>query len=165
MKISLLKSNQDSSIRQRMALMNGWTVDVIIDAPQQAVWKQVTDFESYSEWNPFVREAHANFVVGGRIQFLEDLKQFGRHWLEAEFLSIQPYNRFVWKGYFGSPFLFTVRHSFLLEATEAGQTRFSQIHENSGLLIPLLAARGVYQVSYQRYLDFNHALKNRCENA
>ncbi len=155
--------SQSPSLQQRMSLMKGWHAEVLINAPQQVVWDQVTAFESHSEWNPFVREAHADFSVGGKIRFLEDLKQFGQHWIQAKFLSITSPLAFVWQGHWGAPFLFSVRHSFVCEAVNATQTRFSQIHENSGVLIPYLAWRGVYCVSYQGYLDYNQALKHRCE--
>lgn len=163
MKLHTSRVDQQSSLRQRMALMRGWKVEAVIDAPQQAVWEQVTDFESYSEWNPFVREAHATFSVGEKIHFLEDIKQFGHHWLEAKFVSIDPFDSFVWKGHFAAPCLFSVRHSFLFEPIGENKTHFIQIHENSGLLIPYLALRGIYCASYRRYLDFNEALKKRCE--
>ncbi|EDX87467.1 Hsp90 ATPase activator family protein, putative [Synechococcus sp. PCC 7335] len=157
-------AKQHPNFRQRMALMNGWETEVVINAPREMVWDQVTNFEAYSEWNPFVRKAQAEFVVGKKIQFLEDLEQFGQHWLEATFLSIDPYNAFVWKGYFGASFLFSVRHTFTFEAISKEETYFSQSHKNFGLLIPYLALRGIYCVSYQKYLDFNQALKERCES-
>ncbi|MEO0377595.1 MAG: SRPBCC domain-containing protein [Cyanobacteria bacterium P01_A01_bin.17] len=152
-----------ASLQQRLALMKGWTTDVVIQAPQQQVWEQVTDFAHYADWNPFVREAHAQFEVGKTIRFLEDLKQFGQHWITAQFLAIEPPHSFIWKGHFGAPFLFSVRHSFKLEAISEEQTRFSQVHENAGILPPFLAWRGIYTVSYQRYLDYDQALKARCE--
>ncbi|MEM7061869.1 MAG: SRPBCC domain-containing protein [Cyanobacteria bacterium P01_B01_bin.77] len=151
------------SFQQRLTLMPGWSTEVVIDAPLQLVWQRATDFAGYSEWNPFVVEAHADFAVGQTIRFLEDLKQFGQHWITAEFLEIEPSHWFVWQGHFAAPFLFTVRHSFKFEALNERQTRFTQIHQNSGLLIPFLALRGIYCVSYQGYLDFDQALKVHCE--
>lgn len=151
------------SLQEKMALMKGWSTSVEIEAPQQTVWNKVTDFTSYSKWNPFVVEAHAQFEIGEAVQFLEDLKQFGKHWITAEFLEIDPYHSFIWKGHFAAPFLFTVRHSFVFEAIDQNLTRFSQIHENSGLLIPFLALRGVYCVTHQGYLNFDQALKGQCE--
>ena len=148
----------------KMSLMKGWTTEIVIDAPQQLVWEQVTNFEVYSDWNPFILEAHAKFEVGATIHFLEDLKQFGQHWIKAQFLSIDPPNSFVWQGHVGASFLFTVRHPFLCEAISEHQTRFTQGHDNFGLLIPYFAWRGVYNVSYQGYLDYNQALKERCES-
>ena len=38
--------------------MKGWTAEIVIDAPRELVWEQVTNFDAYSEWNPFVLEAH-----------------------------------------------------------------------------------------------------------
>ena len=76
-------------LQQRMALMTGWTTEIVIDMPLQVVWEQVTHFESYADWNPFVIEAHAEFEEGKTIHFLEDLKQCGQHWITAKFLSIK----------------------------------------------------------------------------
>lgn len=160
----MTQSSTTPSIQQKMSLIKGWTTEVVIDVPRQLVWDQVTDFEAYSDWNPFVLEAHADFQVGATIRFLEDLKQFGQHWIDAQFLSIDPPNSFVWQGHFGAPFLFTVCHSFLFEAVSEHQTRFIQSHENSGLLIPYLAWRGIYYVSYQGYLNYDQSLKERCES-
>ncbi|NEP14930.1 MAG: SRPBCC domain-containing protein [Symploca sp. SIO2C1] len=156
-------ASEKPSIEQRMSLMKGWTTDIVIDAPRQLVWEQVTNFEAYSDWNPFVLKADAKFEMGGIINFLENLKQFGEYWLKAEFLSIEPPNSFVLQGYFGAPFLFTVRHSFIFETVTEHQTRFTQEHQNSGVLIPYLAWRGIYYVSHQGYLDYNQALKERCD--
>jgi hypothetical protein len=152
------------SVQQRMSLMKGWATEIVINAPRQLVWEQVIGFEAYSNWNPFLLEATAKFEIGGRIHFLEDLKQFGKHWIDAQFLSIDSPTSFVWQGYVLAPFLFTVRRHFIFEVVSSHQTRFIQRHENSGLLIPYLALQGVYFVSYQGYLDYNQALKERCES-
>uniref|UniRef100_B8HZN9 SRPBCC domain-containing protein n=1 Tax=Cyanothece sp. (strain PCC 7425 / ATCC 29141) TaxID=395961 RepID=B8HZN9_CYAP4 len=150
------------TLRQKLSLLSGWSTEILIDAPQQLVWERITDFERYSEWNPFMLEAHAQFKVGSTIRFLEDLKQFGQHWLTAKFLAIAPPNEFIWQGHVGAPFLFSVRHTFCLETVSDTVTRFIQKHENFGVLVPYLALRGVYLVSYQGYLAYNQALKERC---
>jgi hypothetical protein len=149
------KGSQRPNWQQRLALMPGWTTEVVIDAPRSRVWQQVTHFDAYSEWNPFVIAAHADFAVGKTIRFLEDLKQFGQHWITAEFLVIDPPHSFVWRGHFAVPYLFTVCHYFEFAALSDTQTRFRQMHKNSGLLIPFLALCGIYGVSYQGYLDFD----------
>lgn len=149
--------------RQRLALMSGWSTEVVIAAPRSQVWEQVTQFAAYADWNPFVIEAQADFEIGKTIRFLEDLKQFGQHWIEATFLTIEPPHTLVWQGHFAAPYLFTVRHGFELTALDECQTRFRQTHQNSGLLVPFLALRGIYSISYQGYLNLDQALKARCE--
>ena len=156
-------TSEATTIQQKLSLMPGWTVETVIHASQQQVWDQVTDFASYVEWNPFVLKAKANFEVGKTIHFLEDLQQFGQHWITARFLEIHSPHSFIWQGYFGAPFLFTVRHTFIVEAIAPAQTRFIQRHQNLGLLLPYLALSGVYTVSHQGYFAFNQALKERCE--
>ncbi|HBB34846.1 MAG TPA: SRPBCC domain-containing protein [Cyanobacteria bacterium UBA8803] len=153
------------TLRRRLSLLHGWSTEILIDAPQQIVWERVTDFDRYSEWNPFVLEAYAQFQVGSTIHFLEDLQQFGQHWLTAKFLAIAPPNEFIWQGHLGTPFLFSVRHTFRLEAISDTATRFIQTHENFGILVPFLALRGVYLVSYQGYLAYNQALKELCSHS
>ncbi|WP_293095375.1 SRPBCC domain-containing protein [Moorena sp. SIOASIH] len=162
--MNITQASKMPGIRQRMSLMPGWTTEIVICAPQKFVWEQVTDFEAYSDWNPFVLQAYAQFEAEGTICFKENLKQFGQHWIKAQFLSIDLPNSFVWQGHFGTPFLFSVRHSFMFESINEHQTRFTQVHKNSGLLIPYLAWRGVYCISYQGYLNYNQALKERCES-
>ena len=103
------------NLPQRLALMPGWSTNIVIDTPPSLVWEQVTKFEAYSEWNPFILRALAQFEVGKKIQFLEDLKQFGQHWITAEFLEIDPPQSFVWQGYFATPYFFKVSYGFYLE--------------------------------------------------
>lgn len=153
----------DPTLHQRLALMPGWKTEIVIQAPQQVVWEQATNFEAYSAWNPFLLQATAQFEIGKSIRFLEDLKQFGQHWITAEFLEIDSPHSFVWKGHFAAPMLFSVRHSFSFKAINDHQTCMSQVHENSGLLVPFLALRGVYWVSRQGEQDYNQALKAQCE--
>ena len=126
----------------KLSLMKGWRAEVLIDAALLDVWEQVTNFEIYSSWNPFVLAAHGEFEVGKTIRFLEDLKQFGQHWLEAQFLSIDLHSAFVWQGHFAAPFLFTVRHSFIFESLGNAQTRFTQVHEKLWAIDTLSSLEG-----------------------
>jgi hypothetical protein len=145
------------------SLLKGWTTEITIAAPQSIIWNHLIDFASYSDWNPFMLEAHATLKVCGKIRFLETLQDFGQHWITAKFLTIAAPHEFVWQGYIYAPFLFNVRHSFQLESISSCQTRFTHSHQHTGLLVPYLCDRGVFQRSYEGYLTFNEALKKRCE--
>jgi hypothetical protein len=146
------------------SLLKGWVTDIIINAPKQFVWDKLIDFEAYKNWNPFILQASAEFKVGAEIRFLEDLQEFGRHWITAKFLSIQEPDEFVWQGSVIAGFLFNVRHGFQLESIDEKQTRFIHSHKHTGLLIPYLAYRGVFQRSKQGYILYNEALKKLCED-
>ena len=40
---------------------------VTIEATPEQVWKVLTDFEKYPEWNPFVKKLTGRVAVGNRI--------------------------------------------------------------------------------------------------
>ena len=39
-----------------------------VDAPLRVVWKTLTDFRSYPEWNPHVVEARGDHVEGSKVE-------------------------------------------------------------------------------------------------
>lgn len=145
------------------SLLEGWVTEILINAPKQFIWDKLVDFESYKDWNPFILEARAEFKVGSKIHFLEDLQEFGQHWITAKFVLIQEPDEFVWQGNVFAGFLFKVRHGFKLESINAKQTRFIHSHRHTGLLLPYLDYRGVFQRSREQYIQYNEALKKRCE--
>lgn len=154
----MLPSNSES-------LIEGWVTEIIINAPKQFVWDRLVDFEGYKDWNPFVRQASAEFKVGSNIRFLEDLQEFGQHWITAKFLLIQEPDEFVWQGNVFANFLFKVRHGFKLESIDEEQTRFIHSHRHTGLLLPYLDRRGIFQRSREGYIRYNEALKKLCEGS
>ena len=152
-------------VSNHKSLLQGWVTEIFINAPKQFVWNKLVDFESYKDWNPFILEARAEFKVGSKIHFLEDLQEFGQHWITAKFLLIQEPDEFVWQGNVFASFLFKVRHGFKLESINEKQTHFIHSHHHTGLLIPYLAHRGVFQRSREQYIQYNEALKKFCERS
>lgn len=147
------------------SLLDGWVTEIIINAPKQYVWDRLVNFEAYKDWNPFILEASAEFKVGSKIRFLENLQEFGQHWITAKFLLIQEPDEFVWQGNVFGDFLFKVRHGFQLESINEKQTHFIHSHQHTGLLLPYLDRRGVFQRSREGYVQYNEALKKFCEGS
>ena len=42
--------------------------ETIIDAPAERVWAEMTDFASFPEWNPFVRQAEGRLEPGEQLK-------------------------------------------------------------------------------------------------
>lgn len=147
------------------SLLEGWVTEIIINASKQFVWNKLVDFEAYKDWNPFILEASAEFKVGSKILFLEDLQEFGKHWITAKFLLIQEPDEFFWQENVFPGFLFKVRHGFNLESINEKQTRFIHSHRHTVLLLPYLDRRGVFQRSREGYIRCNEALKKFCEES
>ncbi|MEL6441336.1 MAG: SRPBCC domain-containing protein [Cyanobacteria bacterium J06621_8] len=152
------------NLQAKLSLMPGWTTDIVINAPSETVWQQVTYFASNQAWNPLVLQAQGDLKVGGESSLHEDLAKFAEYWLRARFLNVNSPQSFVWEGHWLAPFLFKVRQKFTFEAISKDQTRLTLQHKHSGLFVPYLALRGVYSVSHKGHLNFNQALKEYCES-
>jgi len=111
------------------------TIETTIDihATPEVVWQTLADFDSYTEWNPFLTEAAGSATVGERLE---------------------------WLGRLGLRGLFDGRHEFRLEGTEDGRTRLSQRERFSGLLVGLLLDEGAIERGFEA---MNEALRQRVE--
>jgi uncharacterized protein YndB with AHSA1/START domain len=58
-----------------------------IEAPAEGVWRVLTDFEAYGEWNPFVVAAKSRLEVGAamdmRVRVLPFMTQSQREWITS----------------------------------------------------------------------------------
>ncbi|MBZ0235032.1 MAG: SRPBCC family protein [Deltaproteobacteria bacterium] len=136
-----------------------------IDAPAEAVWRTLTDFEHFSEWNPFIREAHGTTDVGGTVT-VRVQPSFGgpRLPLHATILFRDDNHELRWKGSLLAPWLGAGEHTFTIEPIGAHRVRFVQREVFTGALPRLLAP--ILARETQRGFDaMNLALKARAESA
>ena len=63
------------------------------------------------------------------------------------------------------PGLMDGEHSFVIESLGDGRVRFVQSEAFRGVLVPLMAAMGVFQNAHLDFGEMNQALKLRAEQA
>jgi len=129
-----------------------------INAPPKAVWEVLVDFSSYAEWNPFIISMQGQVGVGEMLQ--ETIRQPDGKIvpLKSRILTVEPMQKLEWEGYFGAPFLFSGRHSLILEASPGG-TRFIQKEIFTGLALFLMDVDAILP----GYHQMNQTLKARVE--
>jgi hypothetical protein len=135
---------------------------VEINAPAGRVWKVLTDFEAYPEWNPFIRRARGRLQTGQRLRMRLDIPQGPKMKLKVKIVSVAPGRSFQWLGVVGVRGLFDGLHRFRIEEAGAGSVRLLQDERFSGMLVPLL---GGYVAGGARrgFEAMNRALKQRVE--
>ncbi len=90
-----------------------------IEAPKDVVWNVITDFSSYSEWNPFVTACAANLTVGAPIVMTVQLRDRLRK--QVEFVSeVVAGERFEYRMKPVGPLLFSYRQH---DIAAIGETR------------------------------------------
>ena len=135
---------------------------VTINAPADAVWRVLTDFAAYPEWNPFIRSADVALEVGRHLKLFITVPKGWKMTLRPEVLAVEPGRSFRWLGRTLVGGLFDGAHAFALEPAGEGRTRVVQRETFSGILVPLLG--GIVAAGAQRGFEaMNAALKTRAE--
>ncbi|MFC6826934.1 SRPBCC family protein [Halopelagius fulvigenes] len=136
---------------------------IAIDAAPDRVWEVLTDFECYSEWNPFMRiTGRAN--EGARIA-VELYPPEGRGAAFRPTVTASEYGReFRWVGHLGVPGLFDGEHRFVLEPDADGErTTLTHAETFRGVLSGVLF-RAVGDNTEAGFRQMNEALKARAES-
>lgn len=134
---------------------------VIIEAPIEAVWLELTKTEGYDEWNPFITHLEGDFLVGNR---LTTTIRAGKRQMtfRPTVVSMEPNRTVQWRGRMFAPGIFDGRHEFHLEPLSSGRTRFTQCETFSGILVGAL--RGVLTDTEAGFVAMNEALRARVED-
>jgi len=132
-----------------------------IQAPPEAVWEVLTDFASYSEWNPFMDRVEGTPQVGSKLR-VHMAPPGGRGvTFRPTVLAADPGRELRWLGRLGFRGLFDGEHFFTLTANGNGGTRLTQGETFSGALVPLM--RGSVSGAEAGFDNFNRALTQRVE--
>ena len=130
-----------------------------IDAPAEQVWRVVTDFARYPEWNPFIVRASGEQRVGGRLELTITAADVRAVTFRPIVLDLEPGRLIRWKGKLWIPGLFDGRHALTVEPLDGGRSRFTTHEEVSGILVPILGK--VMRASQQGFELMTEALGRR----
>ena len=133
-----------------------------IDATPERVWQVLSDFGSYSAWNPFITSAVGEARPGSRLMLRMQPVGARGVTLRPTVLEATPGHRLRWLGRFGIPWIFDAEHSLAITRREEGGVRLSQNERFTGVLVPLMA-RSLDRHTQPAFEAMNTALKHRAE--
>lgn len=132
----------------------------VIAASPAEVWATLVDFESYTEWNPFVTVAEGVPAEGERLR-IRIAPPGGRAMtFKPVVTAADPGERLEWLGHLGIRGLFDGRHEFRLTELDDGRTRLVHRESFGGLLVGLLLDERSIRSGFRA---MNAALKARVE--
>jgi hypothetical protein len=140
--------------------MKDYHTKIDINASVVVVWKALTDFERYSEWNPLVSQLTGNISEGGIIHTsivpLADTFQ-------ARLLSFKVNKEIVWKGKRGASFLLAGKHYYRLREQKEDLTTLEHGEYFTGIFSNFISKKLLEKME-QAFVAHNLALKERIEN-
>ncbi|MCC5913617.1 MAG: SRPBCC domain-containing protein [Balneolaceae bacterium] len=132
-----------------------------IHTPPKHVWDVLMDFDSYPEWNPFVRSIKGSGAEGENITIT--VQPPGKKGMDFTPLVLKSteLTEFRWKGKLFIKGLFDGEHYFVLKELPNGSTALYHGEIFSGLLIPF--CKSMLDDVKSGFEHMNIALKERCE--
>jgi len=135
--------------------------EIEIAASPERVWRELTDFASFGEWNPMIPTATGQVREGQRIRVT--LKAGKRAMtIKPRLLRVVANRELAWKGSLPVPGMFSGEHIFEIDSLGERRVRFHQWEKFSGLLVPLLS-RMLDGDTRRGFEAMNAALKARAE--
>ena len=138
--------------------------EIRINAPAERAWEMLTDFESFPEWNPFMRRASGELKVGEKLAvYLKPSGGMGMT-IKPRVLRVEPNHEFRWLGHMVMPGLFDGLHIFEIAPAGDNGCQLVQREEFGGVLAPLMMAL-IGKSTRRGFDEMNQALKSRAEAA
>jgi hypothetical protein len=138
--------------------------EIEIDAPAKRVWELLTDFASYPQWNPFIRQISGRLAPGEHLRARLEPPGGRAMTFKPKVLRAEPNRELRWLGHLLLPGVLDGEHSFTIEPLEENHVRFVQREAFKGLLVPLFA-RSLESNTQRGFEEMNHALKELAEAA
>ncbi|WP_049921202.1 SRPBCC domain-containing protein [Halopiger djelfimassiliensis] len=132
-----------------------------IDAPPEVVWDVLLEFDSYPEWNPFIRAIEGVPIKGERLQVTIEPPDDRSTTFAPELVAVEEHRRIAWVGRLLVPFAFDGYHELHLDSIDGGErTRLLHRETFRGALVPLLLDHDRIERGFEA---MNDAVKERAE--
>ncbi|HXV46939.1 MAG TPA: SRPBCC domain-containing protein [Nitrososphaera sp.] len=133
--------------------------EIEINAGPEKVWKILSDFEKYEQWNPFIKRISGHAKEGSRIEIHIETPAGEKRRYEPEITKIDPERELRWVG---KSWVLNGEHIFIIEQLQQGRVRFIQREVFDGLLTGFFGKRLDTDIK-QGLEKMNVALKERAE--
>lgn len=135
-----------------------------IDCQPETVWKILTDFEKYPEWNPMIKSIEGELRRRNRLKVRLEIKGMSKMTIKPKVATFHSGKSFSWLGHLLIIGLFDGHHIFELNQNQDGSTEFIHREQFSGVMVPLMKKTLERRVA-SAFEEMNQALKSTCESS
>ncbi len=128
-----------------------------INACIEEVWQTLTDFENYSEWNPFIKSLSGEVKKGNQITVKLQGMTF-----KPIVTAFDKHKEFKWLGHLLFKGLFDGEHRFYLKENRDGTTTLEHSENFNGVLV-MWFSKSLDRDTQKGFEKMNQAIKERAE--
>ena len=136
--------------------------EITINTTPEKVWSVLTNFNTYPNWNPFIKSIKGQVVVGEKITVRIEPPATKGMTFKPKVISFIKHKELSWLGHLLFPGLFDGKHKFQLVDNNNGTTTFIQSEKFSGILVPLFKKK-LNQNTRKGFIVMNYKLKELAE--
>lgn len=136
--------------------------EILIKATPENVWRILTNFGSYPNWNPFIKSITGEVKVGNKITARIEPPEANGMTFKPRVLTFETNKELSWLGHLLFAGLFDGEHKFELIDNSNGTTTFRQSEKFGGILVPLFKKQLDYNTK-KGFEEMNRKLKELAE--
>jgi len=110
--------------------------EVVSDAPRRVLWRLLTDFEHYADWNPYITEASGTATEGAKIRLTLDPRNADPYEVTCDVITVHPPRKLYWRCRDHLPGWLDREHTFRLIPMGPGRIRIVYHGRWEGMLVP-----------------------------
>ncbi|MBA3749953.1 MAG: SRPBCC domain-containing protein [Nitrosopumilus sp.] len=138
--------------------------EIDINASAEKAWKVLTDFNSFQQWNPFIRQINGAPKVGTKLKIYLHTSRGKSRTYRPIVTKVEPHRELRWYGKSFIPRMFNGERIFTIEPLETNQVRFIHMEIFTGFGVSLVGDR-LDKDMYQSFEKMNDAFKEKVEQA
>lgn len=138
--------------------------EIEINSYPESVWKILTDFATYDQWNPFINKIIGLPTEGSKIDIYIETPSGKNRKYSPRITKVEEGRELRWFGKSSLPGFLNAEHIFTIEELQPESVRFIQREVFDGLLTRLFG-KGLDTDVMQGFQDMNDALKKRAERS
>jgi len=138
--------------------------EIEINSYPESVWKILTDFATYDQWNPFINKINGLPREGDKIDIYIETPSGKKRKYSPKVTKVEEGRELRWFGKSFLPGFLNAEHIFTIEELQPQHVRFVQREVFEGLLAGLFG-KGMDSDVRQGFEDMNTALKKYAERS
>lgn len=135
------------------------TTETMIEAPREKVWRLLMDFDSYSDWNPYMTTVRGRAAVGQTLGIRLEPPGDDAREIEATVFVFKPPRKLRWQSRLIAPGLRDLEYEVIVAPLGPNRAHVVQRARHEGLLVSF-ADSGPTTAGLERMAT---ALKRRAE--
>jgi len=138
--------------------------EIEINSYPETVWKILTDFARYDQWNPFINKIIGLPREGDKIDIYIETPSGKKRKYSPKVTKVEEGRELRWFGKSSLPGFLNAEHIFIIEELQPQRVRFIQREVFDGLLAGFFG-KGMDSDVKQGFDDMNYALKKHAERS